>query len=277
MEDLDNLNIETRLLLEAIFQKYGYDFRDYSWAAIKRRIRHRCRASGLSSISEMQHKILYQTDFFEKILLDLTINVTEMFRDPHFYRVLRQNVIRELKDEPFLKVWHAGCSTGEEAYSMAILLKEEGLYDKTQIYATDVNESVLQEAKEGIFPLQRMKLFTRNYLQAGGKESFSDYYTASYESAIVDKSLRNRIVFANHNLVTDGVFGEMHIIICRNVLIYFNKKLRNRVLGLFTDSLADKGFLCLGTKESILFSGYANRFTESFPVEKIYRKNEPVN
>lgn len=272
MNEVENFNIETKLLLEAVYQKYGYDFRDYSWASIKRRIRHRFHMSGLCNVSEMQHKLIYDREFFERLLMDLTINVTEMFRDPHFYKAIRHKVMPELAPHHFLKIWHAGCSTGEEAYSMAILLRESGLFHKTQLYATDMNEAVLYEAKQGIFPIDRMKQFTLNYQKSGGMEAFSDYYTARYDSAILEKSLRERIVFANHNLVTDGVFGEMQMIVCRNVLIYFNKPLRNHVLQIFYDSLAAGGFLCLGSKESVMFTEYSESFSEVAPGERIFRK-----
>lgn len=271
-DDLESVNIEIKLLLEAIHLKYGYDFRDYSWASIKRRIRHSFNMSGLESISAMQHAVLNDKALFAKLLTDLTINITEMFRDPSFYRAIREQVLPHLNDYPKCNIWHAGCATGEEVYSMAILLKEHGLYEKTQIYATDVNELVLAEAREGIYPIQRMKQFTANYQKSGGIESFSNYYTASYHSAIIDSSLMKNVMFASHNLVTDGVFGEMHMIVCRNVLIYFNSTLRNRVLRLFHESLVDGGFLCLGSKESMLFTEFANDFREVTPMEKIYQK-----
>lgn len=270
----ENQNIEIQLILEAIFLKYGYDFRNYGKAHVKRRILRRRSIAEMTSLSEMQHRILYDKDFFETLLLDLSITVTEMFRDPSFFKALRKEVIPILKTYPFIKIWHAGCATGEEVYSMAILLKEEGLYERAQIYATDFNEVVLQKAKEGIYPIDRLKDYTLNYQKAGGLESFADYYTAKYESAIIDSSLKKIIVFTDHNLATDGVFGEMNLINCRNVLIYFNKELQNRVLGLFYDSLCRNGFLCLGRKESLKFSEYADKFELVVPAEKIYRKKE---
>lgn len=270
----ENINIEIKLLLEAIFNKYGYDFRNYSKAHIKRRILHRLSASGLNSISEIQYKVLYDTDFFELILRDLSINVTEMFRDPSFYKYFREEVIPILKTYPFIKIWHAGCSTGEEVYSMAILLQEEGLYDRTQIYATDFNKIVIQTAKEGIYPINKIKEFTYNYQKAGGKNSFSDYYTAKYESVILNKSLKKNIVFAEHNLVTDSVFAEVNVVICRNVLIYFDKKLQNRVFDLFETSLIHGGYLCLGSKESLSFSNNFKKFTITNDKEKVYKKKQ---
>ncbi|MGB5157233.1 MAG: protein-glutamate O-methyltransferase CheR [Desulfobacterales bacterium] len=269
---MGNENIEVKLLLEAIYLKYGYDFRNYSMASIKRRLFHRLLASELKSLSEMQYKLLYDTAFFETILLDLSINVTEMFREPSLYLALRTKVVPVLETYPFIKIWNAGCSSGEEVYSMAILLKEEGLYQRAQIYATDFNEVILNKAKEGIFSIDCMKKYTFNYIKAGGKYSFSDYYTAKYDSAIIERDLKTNVVFADHNLVTDGVFGEMNLIMCRNVLIYFDRKLQNRVLNLFCESLCHGGFLCLGSKESLRFSECADDFENVVKGEVIYRK-----
>lgn len=277
-ENTDNIpkaeseRIEIELLLQAIYLRYGYDFRNYAKTSIRRRILHRLSLSGLNTISEMQHRVLYDKQFFETLLLDLSINVTEMFRDPSFYRAISEKVIPVLKSQPFVKVWHAGCSTGEEVYSMAILLKEEGLYEKTRIYATDFNEAAIQKAKAGVYPLSRFKEYTYNYQKAGGVRSFADYYVADYEYAVMDKSLKENIVFADHNLVTDSVFGEMNLILCRNVLIYFSRELQDRVIKLFRDSLGNGGFLCLGSKESIEFSGCSDDFENVVKKEKIYRK-----
>ena len=265
-------NIEVVLFLEAIFQKYGYDFRDYSKAHIKRRIIHRMSTSRFNSISEMQNKVLNDEIFFEQILKDFSINVTEMFRDPGFYSKFREDIIPILKTYPFIKIWHAGCSTGEEVYSMAIILKEEGLYDRSQIYATDFNQAVIQKAKEGIFPINKVKEFTYNYQKSGGINSFSDYYTAKYESVILDSELKKNIVFADHNLVTDKVFAEVHLLICRNVLIYFNKKLQDNVIRLFKDSLIPGGYLCLGSKENIRFSDSVHHFDTIAEEERIYKR-----
>lgn len=272
MDEFENQNIEIQLLLQAIYLKYGYDFRNYAKASIKRRIQHRLTKSSMANISAMQHKLLYDVAFFNTLLLDLSINVTEMFRDPNFYLALRKSVLPALKHFPYLKIWHAGCSTGEEVYSMAILLKEEGLYERTQIYATDMNEVVLKKAKDGIFAIDQLKHYTENYQKAGGKESFSDYYVAHYDHVVMDKSLKEHVLFSDHNLATDGVFGEMNLIVCRNVLIYFNRELQNRVLGLFLESLADKGFLCLGSKESVRFSEQTDSFDDVVKDEKIYQK-----
>jgi chemotaxis protein methyltransferase CheR len=272
MDDIDTQNIELQLLLQAIYQKYGYDFRNYSKASIKRRIQHRLNKDGLPNISTMQHKVLYDVSFFEKLLLDLSINVTEMFRDPNFYLALRKVVIPALKKYSFLKIWHAGCASGEEAYSMAIILKEEGLYDRTQIYATDMNQVVLKQAKDGIYNISKLKQYTANYQKAGGLEAFSSYYVAQYDHVVMDKSLKENILFSDHNLATDGVFGEMNLILCRNVLIYFNRGLQHRVLGLFFDSLCPSGFLCLGSKESIRYSEYSDNFADVDRKEKIYHR-----
>ena len=269
---MDDDNIEFQLLLEAIYLKYGYDFRNYSRASVKRRILHKLQVSHLPNLSTMQHEIIHDQEFFKSLLLDITIHVTEMFRDPTFYRSLRETVIPLLKTYPYIKIWHAGCSSGEEVYSMAILLKEEGLLGKTQIYATDINEVIINKAKGGIYPLDKIKEYTMNYQKAGGLESFATYYTAKYDAAIMNKSLRKHIMFSQHNLVTDGVFGEMNLIFCRNVLIYFNKTLQNRVIGLFHDSLVRKGFLGLGSKESIKFTNYTNDFNTINDKEKIYQK-----
>lgn len=272
IETVENENIEIKLLLEAIDLKYGYDFRSYTNASVKRRILRQLSSSGFSSISEMQHKLIYDRSFFETLLSSLSINVTAMFRDPSFYKALRKEVVPVLKTYPFLKIWHAGCATGEEVYSMAILLKEEGLYKRTQVYATDIDEANLQKAKEGIFPIDLIKEYTFNYQLAGGIESFVDYYTAKCNLAIMNPSLKQNILFADYNLVTDGVFGEMNLIMCRNVLIYFNRDLQNRVIKLFLDSLCHGGFLCLGSKESVKFSEYADDFEDVVSREKIYRK-----
>ncbi len=272
IKNKENEDIEISLLLEGIHLKYGHDFRNYSYSHIKRRIARRMSEGGFNSISEMQYKVLYNKEFFNILLSDFSINVTEMFRDPMFYKAFRKNVVPVLRTYPFIRIWHAGCSTGEEAYSMAIMLKEEGLYERAQIYATDFNNTVLQNAKEGIYPIENIKEYTYNYQQAAGNASFSDYYTARYDSVIFDQSLKKKITFANHNLVTDGVFGEMHVIVCRNVLIYFNRELQNNVIELFSDSLCNGGFLCLGSKESIKFSSSNESFEDFIGSEKIYRK-----
>jgi chemotaxis protein methyltransferase CheR len=268
----ENENIEINLLLEAIVQKYGYDFRDYSRASIKRRIKHTISMSGLNSISEMQYKILYDEHFFNTLLMNFSINVTEMFRDPVFYQALSKSVISQLAKRSFIRIWHAGCATGEEAYSMAIVLKEAGIYERSRIYATDFNEEVIRKAREGIYSIDSIIKYGNNYNRLTGTNNFSKYYTARYDYAIMDRSLRRNIIFSDYNLVTDHVFCEMDLIVCRNVLIYFNKKLQNRVISLFIDSLTPKGYLCLGLQESIKFSDYADHFIEIARKEKIYQK-----
>ena len=268
----ENVDLEIRLLLEGIFLKYGYDFRDYSKPHIKRRLLRRLTLSGISNISEMLYRVLNDRGFFERLLADLSINVTEMFRDPGFYLSLRKDVVPILRNYPFIKVWLAGCASGEEVYSVAILLQEEGIYDRCQIYATDFNEGVLDIAKEGIYPLDVIMAYASNYESSGGRAELSDYYIEAYNSVVFHQSLRDRVLFADHNLVTDGVFGEMHLIICRNVLIYFNKELQCRVLKLFFESLAHGGIMGLGSKESLKFTCVEDRYITINAKEKLYQK-----
>jgi len=264
--------IEIALLLEGIYRNYGFDFRSYAYASIRRRLWKRIEAEGLTTVSALQARVLHEPQLMEKLLLDLSINVTAMFRDPSFYHAFRKHVIPLLRTYPFIRLWHAGCATGEEVYSMAILLQEEGLYERARIYATDINEVVLQRAKEGIFPLDRMQEYTENYIAAGGKRSFSDYYIAKYDGALFSPSLTKNVVFSQHNLVTDRSFSEFNVILCRNVLIYFDKTLQARVLTLFYDSLATFGILALGSKESLRFSPYEECYEQINGPEKIYRK-----
>jgi chemotaxis protein methyltransferase CheR len=265
-------NIEIDLLLDGVFRKYGYDFRSYSRASVKRRIVKVMDTTGINRITDLIHSALRGDDVFEIMLSALSINVTEMFRDATFFVAVRRTVIPNLKTRERIKVWHAGCASGEEVYSMAILLKEAGLLKRCHIYATDMNRVVLNGARDGIYPLDRMKEYTANYQRAGGECSFGDYYSARYDSAILDKSLKTNITFAEHNLTIDGVFGEMDMIVCRNVLIYFNQELQDHVLGLFANSLAPGGILCLGSKESIAFSAQRADFEVMVEREKIYRK-----
>ena len=268
----DAERIEIQLLLEAVYRKYGYDFRSYAEASITRRIQRHQALNGYRTISEIQHAVLTDRTAFLRLMHDLSISVTEMFRDPSFYRSLRAQVLPHLKSLPFLRIWLAGCATGEEVYSIAILLREEAVCEKVQIYATDINESALHAARQGIYPLENIQAYTGNYHKAGGKRSFGDYYTARYDRAVMDASLRNHILFSHHNLVTDGSFAEMHLIICRNVLIYFSGALQDRVLQLFAESLIEEGFLCLGSKETPRFSPCASQFEEWDAHERIYRK-----
>lgn len=259
-------------IVEFIYQKYGYDFRQYSEAHIKRRIMNRMIMSGLKDIAQMRSMLMMDESFAAALLQDLSITVTEMFRDPDFYKSLRINVIPILKTYPFIKIWHAGCSTGEEAYSMAIIMQEEGLYNRTTIYATDFNQHALNQAKEGIFSNEIMKEYTINYQLSGGKESFSAYYTSNYGNAILNQSLKKNIVWANHNLVTDSVFAEVHLVLCRNVLIYFEKDLQNRVQKLLYDSLINGGILCLGSKEGLRLTDLYEQYIELDKKQRVFKK-----
>lgn len=268
----DLLNIEIKLLLEAIFLRYGYDFRNYSKAHIKRRILHRLSLTRTKSVSDLQFRILRDKDFFSELLDDLSINVTEMYRDPEFYKSLRNLIVPKLKTYAFFKIWHAGCSTGEEVYSLAILLKEEGLLDRCQIYATDFNTKVLEIAREGIFRKNDIEQYDRNYKQSGGLFNLSDYYQSMYGSVKFHKELSEKIVFADHNLVTDSVFADVNLILCRNVLIYFEKNLQNQVLKLFYDSLIPSGILCLGSKETIKYTHWEHHFDILDEKQRIYKK-----
>jgi len=266
------VDIEIRLLVEAIFQRYGHDFRDYAFASLKRRVLQAQLRMALPSISALQEKVLHDAEGFAQLLQYLTVPVSEMFRDPSYFLALRRHVVPVLRTYPSLKVWVAGCSTGEEPYSLAILLLEEGLLERTILYATDINHASLEKAGQGIFPLDHMQSFTRNYQRAGGMRSFSDYYTAAYGGALFDKRLRGSITFADHSLATDAVFAETQLVSCRNVLIYFNRALQDRALGLFHGSLARRGFLGLGSKETLDFSAYSDRFEPVSRPDRIYRK-----
>jgi chemotaxis protein methyltransferase CheR len=268
----DREAVEIALLLEGVYQHYGFDFRQYAKASLRRRLWRRVHAEGLRTISGLQERVLHDRLAMERLLLDLSINVTSMFRDPGFFASFRQHVVPSLRTYPFLRIWNAGCSTGEETYSLAILLREVGLYDRTRIYATDINEAVIASAAEGIYPLARMQEFTENYLAAGGSRSFSDYYQAAYGGAQLDRSLSENLVFAAHNLVSDRSFNEFHVIVCRNVMIYFDRTLQEHVHGLFVDSLAPFGVLALGRKETLAHSSRAADFEVVDEVERIYRK-----
>ncbi|HQX89785.1 MAG: protein-glutamate O-methyltransferase CheR [Moraxellaceae bacterium] len=264
--------IELQLLLEAIYRRYGYDFRSYSVASVRRRVQQHLIVARYDNICALMHDILHNGEAFSALLSNLTINVTEMFRDPDFYQAFREKVVPVLRTHPFLKVWHAGCATGEEIYSMAILLKEEGLYDRCQIYATDIDKEVLEKARRGIFPASELRRFTENYERSGGKKKLSDYYTEKYDNIIMDPALKKNVIFADHDLATDQVFGEMQVVLCRNVLIYFNKELQKHVFRLFKDSLDIAGYLCLGSKESLRFSGCADAFDIIEEKQRIYKK-----
>lgn len=268
----DAEEIEFKLLLEAIHLKYGYDFRGYAAGSLSRRMRALLNRYRMTEFCQLLLRILKEPDFFRTILPHLTVTTSEMFRDPSFYRTLRTEVIPTLKTFASLNVWIAGCSNGQEAYSMAIMLHEEGLLDRTVIFATDVNPAALKSAREGIFATDVIQLYTRNYVEAGGTASFSDYYTADYGYARMASFLKDNMVFSEHNLGTDGVFSEMHLVSCRNVLIYFDKDLQNRVLNLFRESLRFRGYLCLGSKENLRFSNQAAAFDVIDAKNKIYQK-----
>jgi chemotaxis protein methyltransferase CheR len=264
--------IELRLLLEGIFQHYGHDFRQYAQASVMRRVRSLLELEKLDSISALQGRILHDAGALERFLFALSVHMTAMFRDPGFYRAIRDQVVPILQTYPFVRIWHAGCATGEEVYSLAILLHEEGLLERCRIYATDMNETVLGRARSGIFPLAAMKEYTSNYIAAGGRQDFSRYYTAGSDNAILRGFLRKQIVFAPHNLATDGPFNEFHLICCRNVLIYFNKDLQDRVHKLLFDSLAPLGLLGLGSKETLRFSAYEHFFKDFDIAHRLYRR-----
>lgn len=268
--------IEIRLLLEAIFQTYHYDFRGYSMASVKRRVQQARIHFGCDSVSQLQDMALHDPSVLPVLLGFLTVQVSELFRDPHYFKSIREKMVPHLRTYPSLRVWVAGCSSGEELYSLAILFREEGIGERTMFYATDINPEALAKAESGVFDMDRMQLFSSNYQKAGGKGSLADYYTAAYGGAAFDKSLRERVVFSDHSLVTDEVFGEMQFISCRNVLIYFDRELQNRVIGLFDESLSRKGFLGLGSKETLRFTDYADGFDEFSREDKIYQKRGMV-
>jgi chemotaxis protein methyltransferase CheR len=265
-------DLEVQLLLEAVYRRYGFDFREYAPASLRRRLWRRVHAEGAQTVSGLMEKLLHDPQSMERLLLDLSINVTAMFRDPGFYVAFREKVVPLLRTYPFTRMWVAGCSTGEEVYSLAILLHEEGLYERARIYATDINESVLERARAGVFPLEKMQEYTQNYIRAGGSRAFSEYYLAAYDGAQFQRSLIENVVFAQHNLVSDGSFNEFQVIVCRNVMIYFDRSLQNRVHRLFYDSLAHLGVLGLGQKETIHFTPFEDSYEELDPRERLYRK-----
>lgn len=267
-----DMDIELNLLLEAIFQKYHYDFRNYAEASLKRRVTTALGQFGCSTVSQLQDRILREPKLFTELLRFLTVQVSDLFRDPSYFRSIREKVVPYLRTYPWLKVWVAGCATGEEAYSLAILFAEEGLLDRTLIYATDIHAESLRVAEEGIYALERFAPFTQNYVQAGGRRSLSDYYTSGYNSAVFSRELRKAILFTDHSLATDVAFAEVELVSCRNVLIYFERELQNRALGVLRNSLRRKGFLGLGLKESLRFSEHAGAFTEFVPDDRIYQR-----
>lgn len=266
---LEDLEIE--LLLEGVYRHYGYDFRSYAPSSLRRRIRGRVLAEGVRTVSGLKEKVLHEPECMERFLRALSINVSTMFRDPSFFRSFRENVVPVLRTYPFIRVWHAGCSTGEEAYSLAILLIEEGLYERSRLYATDMNNAVITTSSNGIYSMDAINQFEANYIEAGGKSTLSDYYTSSYGSAIFHRGVKKNIIFAQHNLASDGVFNEFNVIMCRNVLIYFNEDLQSRVFNIFSESLVRKGFLCLGMKESLRYSGFEHLYSDYDGPNKIFR------
>jgi len=265
-------DVEIRLLLEGVQRIYGYDFRDYAEASIKRRLCHWLAESSFETFSQAQSGLLRDPQLFASLLQGITVNVTEMFRDPVFFKAVRERVVPFLKTYPFVKIWHAGCATGEEAYSMAIVLNEEGMAGRYRMYATDIDEAVLQRAEEGVLPMAEMQGYTRNYQKSGGRASFADYYTARYDRAILTETLKAGIVFAPHNLASDAEFGEMNVVLCRNVMIYFKPALKERCLRLFDGSLLPGGFLCLGLKETLDGRETRSAYQELAPALRIYRK-----
>jgi chemotaxis protein methyltransferase CheR len=263
-------DLELSLLLEGLWRYYGYDFREYALSSIRRRVRFFMQEEGLTTVSSAQDRVLHDMSALRRLLRSLSVNVTAMFRDPSFYQALREVVVPVLRTYPVLRIWHAGCSTGEEVYSVAILLREEGLYDRSRLYATDINAAVLKQAERGEVPLSAMRDNTRNYIEAGGRQAFARWYSTRDDRAVLDPELRKNIVFAQHNLATDGSFNEFHLIVCRNVLIYFNRSLQDRVHGLLYDSLIRFGFLGLGMKETARFTPHEAQY-QALP-ERLYRK-----
>jgi chemotaxis protein methyltransferase CheR len=269
-----SFDIEVRLLLEAIYLRYRYDFRRYATASVKRRLTAALPALGCRTLSQLQDRILHDESAFPQLLDYLTVNVSDLFRDPAYFRALRTHVVPLLRTYPSLKVWVAGCSTGEEAYSMAILLQEEALLSRSQIYATDINARSLQKAEAGVYPLEQFAGFSENYRLAGGRGSLADYYTAAYDRAVFDAGLKKRIVFSDHSLATDTVFAEVQLVSCRNVLIYFDRELQDRAVGLFRDALCRRGFLGVGAKESLRFTRWADAFDELSREDRLYQRRD---
>jgi chemotaxis protein methyltransferase CheR len=271
-DELDLEQLEVELLLEGIYRRYGYDFRLYAPASLRRRLRRRMDGEGVGSISALQERVLHDSAVMERLLLDLSINVTAMFRDPTFFLAFRERVVPLLRTYPFTRIWVAGCSTGEEVYSLAVLLREEGLGEQARIYATDINEAVLAQARLGVFPLEKMQEYTQNYLRAGGGRPFSEYYVARYQGAQFDRTLVDNVVFAQHNLASDAAFNEFNVIMCRNVMIYFDRPLQDHVHRLFHASLATFGVLALGQRETVRFSPHEADYEVLDVEERLYRK-----
>lgn len=260
------------LLLSDLIDRYGYDFTEYSRASFKRRVTRLIEQDRFPSFAEFRYHLIREPAYLTRFVEKVTVTVTEMFRDPHFYRALREHILPVLATRPVIRIWHAGCSTGEEVYSLAILLKEANLLHRSVQYATDINPAVLEQVRAGIFPLSQMKQYSENYILAGGRQDFSSYYTAHYDAAKFNDELGKRVVLATHNLVSDGTFNEFQLILCRNVMIYFDKPLQDRVLHLFYDSLETLGYLALGSKETIKFTEVAGKFKQMENRERIWRK-----
>lgn len=269
---MDELESEIQQILEVIYRRYHYDFRAYSRSSLARRFEAACAALNCSGIRELQLRLEDDSQFFARLLQYLTVQVSELFRDPSFFLALRTHIVPVLRTYPSLKIWIAGCSTGEEVYSFAILLREEGLLERTMLYATDINPESLRRAEAGVYPIDRVPSFSENYRAAGGKGSLANYYSARYESVVFDRSLRKNAVFADHSLATDSVFAEVQVVSCRNVLIYFNQALQEHALGLMKDALCRRGFLGLGARETLQFSSHASSFREVVPQERWYQR-----
>ncbi|MEA9758052.1 CheR family methyltransferase [Xanthomonas campestris pv. raphani] len=272
MTAVELFDLELRVLLEAVYQRYHYDFRDYAVSSLRRRMRHAMGRFDCARVADLQHRLLHEPDTFAQAMQFFTVQVSEMFRDPAYFRVLREYAVPVLRTYPSIKLWVAGCSTGEEVWSLAILLHEEGLLERAVIYATDINPEALNMAEAGAYGIDRIAQFSRNYLDAGGRGSLSDYYTTAYDGAVFDRRLKRNIVFADHSLATDTVFSEVHLVSCRNVLIYFNRSLQDRAVGLFYDALVHRGFLGLGSKESLQFGAHAQAFETCAREQRLYRK-----
>lgn len=262
---------ELDLLFEEIAEKYGYDFTLYSKASLKRRVSRICMMDKLYSFAELRYRVMHHPDYLQRFVEEITVNVTEMYRDPHFYKTLREDVLPQLATYPFIRIWIAGCATGEEVYSVAIMLQEANLYDRSLIYATDLNPTVLEKARNGVFSIRHMKQYSENYIISGGKKELSSYYMANYDVAKFHDKLKERVVFSTHNLVSDASFNEFQLIMCRNVLIYFEKELQHKVFNLFDSSLEKLGYLALGSKESIRFSNLENTY-KKLGSDKVWRK-----
>lgn len=262
---------ELEYLIKDVYDLYGYDFSLYSRASFKRRVNRICLIDKFTSFAELRYTLINEPNYLKRFIEEVTVNVTEMFRDPYFFKELRENILPQLGTYPLIRIWIAGCSTGEEAYSVAILLKEAGLYHKSLIYATDINPSVLETARAGVFPISQIKTYSENYILSGGKKDFSDYYTANYDSARFDSSLKEKMILSTHNLVSDSSFNSFQLIVCRNVLIYFDKPLQERVFKLFDDSLENLGYLALGSKETLRFSNLATIY-QQIDDQKIWKK-----